>query len=114
MIEAVTYRVQGHSSSDDPSAYRDATEPEMWELRDPINHFRSYLKTRGIWSQDMETEIQDRHSEAITATLRASDQLGAPPLDSLFDDVYEQLPWNLVEQREYLLAQERTKSPHSH
>ena len=36
LIEALTYRVQGHSSSDDPSVYRDPKEPEIWEKKDPI------------------------------------------------------------------------------
>jgi len=114
MIEAITYRVQGHSSSDDPSAYRDATEPEEWERRDPINRFRGYLKSKGLWSQAMEDEIRKRHDSAITEVLAKSDKLEPPAVETMFDDVYEDPTWNLEEQRDYLMAQERTKSPHSH
>ncbi len=114
LIEAVTYRVEGHSSSDDPSVYRQASEPEEWKRRDPINRLRGYLQTRDLWSEKLESDIRDKHNAEIDRVLKASDSLGAPPLPSMFDDVYEQLPKHLIEQREYLMAQERVKSPHSH
>ena len=55
LIEALTYRVQGHSSSDDPSVYRDPKEPEIWEKRDPLNRLRAYMRHRGLWTEAMET-----------------------------------------------------------
>jgi pyruvate dehydrogenase E1 component alpha subunit len=114
LIEAVTYRRQGHSSSDDPSVYRDANEPDQWEAWDPVKRFRAYLESRGLWSQQMETEINERHNGEITRVLALSDTLGPPPVESIFDDVYEEMPAQLREQRDWLLAQERVKSPHSH
>ena len=56
----------------------------------------------------------ERYNQEITDALAASDQKHAPPIDTLFDDVYEELPWNLREQRAYLAAQTRTKNPHHH
>jgi pyruvate dehydrogenase E1 component alpha subunit len=53
LIEALTYRVQGHSSSDDPSVYRDPKEPEIWEKRDPLNRLRNYLTHRGLWDRGL-------------------------------------------------------------
>jgi pyruvate dehydrogenase E1 component alpha subunit len=114
LIEARTYRVQGHSSSDDPSVYRDPDEPAEWELKDPLKRFRTYLKSKGVWSEKLEAEISARHNDEITRVLEASEALSPPPVESIFDDVYETMPWNLVEQRQYLLAQERVKSPHRH
>jgi pyruvate dehydrogenase E1 component alpha subunit len=114
MIEACTYRVQGHSSSDDPSVYRNADEPAEWERRDPLNRLRNYLTRKGLWSEAMEAEITRKHNDEITRVLEISDTLGVPPVESIFDDVYETLPWHLQEQRAYLLAQERVKSPHRH
>lgn len=114
LIEAVTYRVQGHSSSDDPSVYRDPNEPDAWEKRDPLNRLRTYMKTKGVYSDAHEKEITAKYNDEITSALAAVDTLGPPALDTMFDDVYEEMPWNLVEQRDYLRAQARVKSPHSH
>jgi 2-oxoisovalerate dehydrogenase E1 component alpha subunit len=114
LIEAITYRLQGHSSSDDPSVYRDPSEPEAWERRDPVNRFRNYLKTRGLWSEAFEAEISEKYNESITRALEEAERLGPPPLETMFDDVYEQVPWHVAEQREYLRSQPRVKSPHSH
>ena len=114
LIEALTYRVQGHSSSDDPSVYRDPKEPEVWEHKDPIARFRNYLRSRGLWSEAWEGEITERYNQQITDALAASDRKAPPAVETLFDDVYEELPWNLREQRAYLLAQARAKNPHHH
>ncbi len=114
LIEAVTYRVQGHSSSDDPSVYRDASEPSQWESWDPVKRFRAYLESRGLWTQALEDQISEKHNAEITRVLELSDTLGAPPVETLFDDVYEEMPALLREQRDWLLAQQRTRSPHSH
>jgi pyruvate dehydrogenase E1 component alpha subunit len=114
LIEAQTYRVQGHSSSDDPSVYRDPNEPAIWEKKDPLNRFRAYLKVRDLWSEQHEADVSAQTNDAISAALAASDKLGPPPLESMFEDVYEEVPWNLREQREWLMSQPRTKSPHAH
>jgi 2-oxoisovalerate dehydrogenase E1 component alpha subunit len=112
LIEALTYRIQGHSSSDDPSIYRDAGEPEVWERRDPVNRLRNYLQHRGLWSERWEAELAERHDHEITAALTAAEHKRPPPVDSLFDDVYDEPPWHLREQRAYLAAQPRTPNPH--
>ena len=114
LIEAKTYRIEGHSSSDDPSVYRDPGEPAMWEKRDPINRFRGYLKTRGVWSAELEKDLIEKHNQAVTDAVEAANSLAEPPVDSLFEDVYETIPQHLVEQREWLMKQARTKSFHSH
>ncbi len=114
MIEALTYRREGHSSSDDPSVYRDPGEPEQWNRRDPLNRMRGYLKNLDLHSAEQEKQTVAQYNEAITAALARADQAGLPPLESLFQDVYEDVPWHLAEQRDYLLAQPRSKSPHKH
>src|SRR5262249_98217 len=109
---ALTYRIQGHSSSDDPSIYRDAGEPEVWERRDPINRLRNYLRHRGLWTERGEAEMVERHDQQITEARAAAEPKPAPPVDSLFADVDDGVPWHLREQRAYLAAQPRTASPH--
>jgi pyruvate dehydrogenase E1 component alpha subunit len=114
LIEALTYRVQGHSSSDDPSVYRDPKEPEVWEKKDPIARLRAYMRSRSLWTEAWEKELSERYNQEITDALAAADHKQAPAVETMFDDVYEQLPWNLREQRAYLMAQARTKNPHHH
>ena len=114
LIEAVTYRVQGHSSSDDPSAYRDPEEPSRWEPRDPVNRYRAYLKKRGVWSEAFEAETTERLNERITKAIEHATTADVPPRESIFDDVYESMPWHIAEQRDHLLSLPPTKSPHSH
>jgi 2-oxoisovalerate dehydrogenase E1 component alpha subunit len=114
LIEAKTYRIEGHSSSDDPSVYRKAGEPEQWSKRDPLDRFRSYLKSCGLYSDSLEAELSEKHNDEISAAVDAANKLGPPAVETLFDDVYETMPWNLEEQKRYLMAQPRTKSSHSH
>ena len=114
LIEALTYRVQGHSSSDDPSVYRDPKEPEVWEKKDPINRLRAYLRHRDLWSEAAEKELAERYNQEITDALAAADHKLPPDVDTMFDDVYEDQPWNLREQRAWLAQQGRTKNPHNH
>lgn len=114
LIEALTYRVQGHASSDDPSVYRDPTEPQVWERRDPLHRLRGYLRHRGMWSERGEAALTERYDQEIRDALAAADRKRPPAIDSLFDDVFEELPWHLREQRAYLQAQPRTRNPHHH
>jgi len=95
--------------------HADAGEPEgaaFWERRDPVNRLRGYLRHRGVWGERWEAELVERHEQQITEALAAAEHKPAPPVDSLFDDVYDELPWHLREQRAYLAAQPRTASPH--
>ena len=94
--------------------YRDPKEPEIWEKKDPINRLRSYMRHRGLWTEGWEAEISEKYNQQITDALAAADHKGAPAVETLFDDVYEDMPWNLREQREWLLQQARTKNPHHH
>jgi 2-oxoisovalerate dehydrogenase E1 component alpha subunit len=114
LIEAVTYRREGHSSSDDPSVYRADSEPEEWAKKDPIKRLRGYMKERGLYTEELEAEISERHNQAITDAYERTKTLGAPHIDTLFEDVFEEPPWHLEEQRKYLMAQARTKNPHHH
>ncbi|MBI4510213.1 MAG: pyruvate dehydrogenase (acetyl-transferring) E1 component subunit alpha [Deltaproteobacteria bacterium] len=114
MIEALTYRRGAHSSSDDPSVYRDPNEPKQWEAKDPIERFRRYLAKSGLWTEAWETELREEIDAEIADAHDYAQALGAPPVESLFEDVYEQIPKHLVEQREWLFQQPRTKNPHVH
>lgn len=91
-IEAVTYRRLGHSSSDDPSRYRDASEVEAWERRDPVERFRRYLTRQDLWSEDKEKALLDEISAEVNEAIRAAEEAGPPDPDSLITDVYAEVP----------------------
>jgi 2-oxoisovalerate dehydrogenase E1 component alpha subunit len=114
IIEALTYRLSGHSTSDDPKAYRKDDVVEVWKKRDPLARLRKYLDASGLWSDaaqlDLEAEVDGKLKDAITRA-----EAAAPPaLETMFDDVYAKLPWNLEEQKAQLLAGPRAKGHGQH
>ncbi len=98
-MELLTYRVSAHSSSDDPSRYRDESVTEVWKSRkDPLRRMRTLLEQRG-WlapgeSEDLAATIEAR----VRACITAQEQVGPPPRATLFDDVFESKTWLLDEQ----------------
>jgi pyruvate dehydrogenase E1 component alpha subunit/2-oxoisovalerate dehydrogenase E1 component alpha subunit len=104
LVEAVTFRMGGHSSSDDPTRYRSAEEVATWERRDPIPRFRSFLSKRGLVKDEDETRWTEELAAEISQAVEESEKLPPPPLETLFSDVYEKMPWHLEEQMRYALA----------
>lgn len=103
-VESVTFRMGGHSSSDDPTRYRDAELVKTWERRDPIARFGAYLRSRGLLADaDLEAwsaELNDEISRAVTEAEAA----GPPAIETLFTDVYASVPAHLQEQMKYALS----------
>jgi pyruvate dehydrogenase E1 component alpha subunit/2-oxoisovalerate dehydrogenase E1 component alpha subunit len=86
-IEAVTYRRHGHSSSDDPTRYRDADEVARWEKNDPIERFRSYLVGRGLWTEAQEAAELDAQNAMVTREIQEAEKAAPPALDTIIEDV---------------------------
>lgn len=112
LIEHFTYRTEGHSTSDDPTQYRSAGEPTAWPLGDPIRRLKDHLIGLGEWDEDAHA-AQDREvAEQVRAAQKAAEANGIlghglhQPLDSLFDGVFEEMPWHLREQRQQMLDEE--------
>jgi pyruvate dehydrogenase E1 component alpha subunit len=104
LVECETYRIGAHSSSDDPTRYRDEREVETWRKRDPIEILRGRLNAMGIWSALEEDALRAKLLEEVNAAIAEAEQKADPPRESLFDDVYSALPWSLREQRDEMLA----------
>lgn len=104
LIEAITYRMGGHSTSDDPNAYRKSAELETWAGRDPIHRVRAYLEARGAWGDNLEKatleDVEQRFKEAVAVAERTP----KPALQTMFEDVYQSPPWHLMEEQEALLS----------
>ena len=101
-IEALTYRVGAHSTSDDPSRYRDESITDAWRLKDPILRMRKLVDSRGWWSDAEEEAMQAEYAQEIRAEIERAEAAPAPTLESLFSDVYAEIPWHLKEQQEAL------------
>jgi len=86
-IEAVTYRILGHSSSDDPTVYRAPEEVAEWAAKDPIERMRRHLVHRGLWNAEMQTATIDRQNALLTTEIQEAEKAGPPPVESLVEDV---------------------------
>jgi pyruvate dehydrogenase E1 component alpha subunit len=102
LIEALTYRIGPHSTSDDPTVYRSEEEVASWREKDPIRRFAAFLSGRGLLEDPAAEEAGAK--EVVRAAIEAVE--GAPhvPPASLFEDVYADVPWHLAEQRDALLS----------
>jgi pyruvate dehydrogenase E1 component alpha subunit/2-oxoisovalerate dehydrogenase E1 component alpha subunit len=101
-IEAVTYRIGAHSTSDDPTRYRADAEVELWKKKDPLDRLRRYLVLQGLVDDASDAKLEEELVADIAAAVNEVEALPPPPRASLFDDVYAELPWNLREQRDAL------------
>ena len=104
LIEALTYRLTPHSSSDDPTRYRDEKIYEEWRKRDPVDIFRTHLQARKLWSKKWETDIQEALELEVEQAIKEAEAATLPDPATLFDDVYEEVPELLQRQREVLAS----------
>jgi 2-oxoisovalerate dehydrogenase E1 component alpha subunit len=104
-IEALTYRMGPHTTSDDPRRYRTDGEVDAWRARDPVDRYRRYLKATGLWSDRLDQRVAHR-SQRLRAELRQS-VLDTPDMDvaEVFDTVYHDITPDLMRQRDELTAE---------
>jgi 2-oxoisovalerate dehydrogenase E1 component alpha subunit len=102
LIEAVTYRMGPHTTSDDPTRYRDDAEVAEWAARDPIERYRRYLQSIGVLTDRLQQRV-DAHGVRLRKELR-DNIFGSPDPDvlELFDTVYAEITPELAAQREQL------------
>ncbi len=104
LIEAVTFRMGGHSSSDDPTRYRPSDEVSEWEKRDPLQRYRGYLTGAGLLDEALEKRWTDEIQDEIGSAIREAEENPPPPIESMFADVYKSMPRHLEEQMRYAVA----------
>lgn len=98
LIEALTYRVGAHSSSDDPTRYRDESVTEQWKKKDPLLRYRAYLEKRDLWSVKLDQETVEVLQREVSEAVHKAENAGPPEKQTLFEDVYARKPWHLQEQ----------------
>ncbi len=119
LLECVTYRLEGHSTSDDPKAYRPSEAVEPWRKKDPIPRLRAHLAGRGLLSDAEEAAMQAAAKEEIQKAIREVEALAAKPaLESMFEGVYAEMLWQqreqLEEARAAIAADPRVGDPRHH
>lgn len=106
LIEHVSYRAGGHSSSDDPSAYRSGEEAAAWPLGDPIDRLKQHLIAIEEWSEERHTQAEAEIRDEVVAIQKQAEAVGtlgdgkAPSPRDMFEGVYETMPPHLVRQRQ--------------
>jgi pyruvate dehydrogenase E1 component alpha subunit/2-oxoisovalerate dehydrogenase E1 component alpha subunit len=101
-VEALTYRIGAHSTSDDPTRYRSDAEVEAWKKKDPVDRLAKHLRRIGRVDDAYEKKLDEELTAEIADVVKEVEALPAPERLSLFDDVYAELSWNLREQRDLL------------
>jgi 2-oxoisovalerate dehydrogenase E1 component alpha subunit len=100
-VEAYTYRMGAHTTSDDPTRYRERAEEEYWRRRDPIDRLEALLRAEGHWD-DAWAAALEVEADALGETLRTGvRELDAPPAATMFDHVYATEHAQVTAEREW-------------
>jgi len=116
LLECVTYRVEGHSTSDDPRVYRPAELVEPWKKRDPIQRMRRWLVRRGVLDDAQDERLRKELREELQVALREAEAFPPKPaLETLIQDVYAtptpQLREQLADVEAAIAADPRVANP---
>ncbi|KAH0631508.1 hypothetical protein JD844_005855 [Phrynosoma platyrhinos] len=103
LIEAMTYRIGHHSTSDDSSAYRSVDEVNYWDKQDhPISRLRHYMVGRGWWDEEQEKIWRKKSRKRVMEAFEEAERKLKPKPQLLFSDVYSDMPWHIQKQQESL------------
>lgn len=108
LIEAETYRMGAHSTSDDPTRYRDQKEVDLWKTRDPIDRLQAKLVKAKAWDAQRDEALRGELLAEVNQAIKDAEAQPPPSDESLFEDVYAHEPWNLTEERAQYLEYLRT------
>ncbi|MEO0908556.1 MAG: thiamine pyrophosphate-dependent enzyme, partial [Pseudomonadota bacterium] len=120
LIEYFTYRAEGHSTSDDPTGYRSAQEREEWPLGDPVMRLKNHLIEIGEWDEERQEKMDLEAAGQVKAITKEAEKNGIlghgmhHPFHTMFEDVFEELPWHLKEQAAQARRERKVKWPDSH
>ena len=101
-----------HSTSDDPTRYRSEEEVAAWRKKDPLDRLRKHVVAMGWLTDADDAKLEEELTAEVAAAVAKIENAPPPPRETLFDDVYADLPWNLREQKEEMLAHPSAPVPH--
>ncbi|GAA6173087.1 thiamine pyrophosphate-dependent dehydrogenase E1 component subunit alpha [Colwellia sp. KU-HH00111] len=90
LIEAMSYRLGAHSTSDDPSGYRTREEEEKWQANDPILRMKNWMLAQSWWDEAQEIALFESLREEVLAAVKTSEKIDKPHIDTLITDVYDE------------------------
>jgi len=99
LIEALTYRMGPHTTTDDARRYRHDDDVAEWHPRDPLQRVRRYLEAAGEWTEEWQSELEEAASAAVEDAVAAAEAMPAFTSDEVFDAMYESPTMALLEQR---------------
>lgn len=113
LIEAFTYRMGAHTTSDDPTKYRTKDEEGTWKDKDPLNRLKSFLNKKKLLKGIDEDKLVDEYKQKIEKEFEAAEHAPEYKLDEVFDSMYEQMPDELKRQKHayesFLLNKEKVQ-----
>jgi 2-oxoisovalerate dehydrogenase E1 component alpha subunit len=89
LIEAMSYRLGAHSTSDDPSGYRTREEEDKWQANDPILRMKNWMLAKNWWDEEQEKALFEQYREEVLAAVKVSEKIDKPHIDTLITDVYD-------------------------
>ncbi|KAG8448818.1 hypothetical protein GDO86_015768 [Hymenochirus boettgeri] len=104
LVEAMTYRIGHHSTSDDSSAYRSVDEVNYWDKQDhPISRLRHYMLHQGWWDDEQEKIWRKKSRKMVMEAFEEAERKQKPKLEHMFTDVYSEMPVQLKKQEQSLM-----------
>jgi pyruvate dehydrogenase E1 component alpha subunit len=100
LVEALTYRISDHTTADDASRYRPKDEVEDAKKKEPLIRIRKYLMDIGAWDATKEEKLLAECAEQVDAEVKLYKEAGKPPVASMFDHMFANLPEGLAAQRD--------------
>jgi 2-oxoisovalerate dehydrogenase E1 component alpha subunit len=104
LIEAMTYRLAAHSTSDDPTGYRSKDEEERWRLKDPVLRFKAWMQSKGWLDEKQNLAFIEQSRKEVLQALKLAEQVPVCAIEQIIEDVYDTPPWHLKAQLAELKA----------
>jgi pyruvate dehydrogenase E1 component alpha subunit len=98
LVEAVTYRMGHHTTSDDATRYRDEAEVKEWAGRDPLVRFRAYLEGKGLWNEDSEKTVLEKAAADVEAAVAEAESRPSASVEDIFAWTFKDMPPRLAAQ----------------
>ncbi len=98
IVESVSYRLDAHTTNDDPSLYRESAEVEWWEEREPMDRYRTFLESEGLLDETVEEDMRAEINQEFDEAKEAADAYDPGGVEEMFRYLYDDMPEELERQ----------------